>query len=283
MEINQFAIYQLKNMPENRGIRFRSYETLQKNQIQVRYENYEQKYLGRMLPGDTPGSIRERFHRQTPRRFQGHSISVSDVLVLNQDGEVTAYYVEKEGFTVIAGFIRNGSSGALISYDTTDFHIEGKEGSWLAYDSIIIDGKEFFLMEHTTYGKEAANVVLDEDGKVVVDQVYHGFDEMVKKQIKEYLNPTPSVPETEKRKPPMENWQKYYENGEYLRSAEMTEEQNYNMIDGRMNNLPLKPRIMGKRISVLDRLHLKQAEIAKRSGKPVQQMAMAEDMERRRK
>ena len=64
MEINQFAIYQLKNMPENRGIRFRSYETLQKNQIQVRYENYEQKYLGRMLPGDTPGSIRERFHRQ---------------------------------------------------------------------------------------------------------------------------------------------------------------------------------------------------------------------------
>ena len=101
MEINQFAIYQLKNMPENRGIRFRSYETLQKNQIQVRYENYEQKYLGRMLPGDTPGSIRERFHRQMPRRFQGHSISVSDVLVLNQDGEVTAYYVEKEGFTVM--------------------------------------------------------------------------------------------------------------------------------------------------------------------------------------
>ena len=39
----------------------------------------------------------------------------------------------------------------------------------------------------------------------------------------------------------MENWQKSYENGEYLRSAEMTEEQNYNMIDGRMNNLPSKP------------------------------------------
>lgn len=92
-----------------------------------------------------------------------------------------AYYVEKEGFTVIAGFIHNRSSEALIFYDTTDFHIEGKEGSWLAYDSIIIDGKEFFLMEHTTYGKEAANAVLDEDGKVVVDQVYHGFDETVKK------------------------------------------------------------------------------------------------------
>ena len=47
------------------------------------------------------------------------------------------------------------------------------------------------------------------------------------------------------------------------------EEQNYNMIDGRMNNLPLKPRKIGERISVLDRLHLKRAEIARRSGKAV--------------
>ena len=59
-----------------------------------------------------------------------------------------------------------------------------------------------------------------------------------------------------------------------MRSAEITEEQNYNMIDGRMNNLPSKPRKIGQRISVLDRLHLKQEEIAKRSGKLVTQMNM---------
>ena len=54
---------------------------------------------------------------------------------------------------MIAGFLRIGSSSALISYDTADFHIEGKAGSWLAYDSIIIDGREFFLMEHTLMGR----------------------------------------------------------------------------------------------------------------------------------
>lgn len=102
----------------------------------------------------------------------------------------------------------------------------------------------------------------------MVAQVCHGFGEMVQKQIKEYLNPIPSVSEAEKqKKPPMENWQKFYENGEYLRSVEITEEQNYNMIDGHMNNLPSRPRKIGKRISVLDGLHLKQAEIAKRRGK----------------
>lgn len=284
MEINQFAIYQLKNTPENREIRFRPYEVLQKSGIQIRYDNYEQKYLGRMQPNDTPGTIRTRFNSHAPRSYTGHSISVSDVLVLNHDGVVTSYYVEKEGFTVVAGFIRWGSSGALISFDTTDFHIEGKEGSWLAFDSIIVDGKEFFLMEHTAYGASAANAVLDEDGKLVVDHVRNGFDETVQKQIKEYMHPAPSIQEPEKQpRQRLETWQKYYENGEYLRSAEITEEQNYNMLDGRLNNLPKKPRKIGKRISVLDRLHLKQAEIAKRSGKAAPQMAVAEDMERRRK
>ncbi len=82
-------------------------------------------------------------------------------------------------------------------------------------------------------------------------------------------------------KPPLENWQKYMENGEYLRSSEIDEEQNYNMIDGRWNNM--SPKGKNGRVSVLAKLRRKQAEIAKRSVKPAQQMEMAEDMERRRK
>ena len=108
--------------------------------------------------------------------------------------------------------------------------------------------------------------------------------EAVKQQIREYLHPEKEeLSEVKQEKPALENWQKAYENGEYLRSAEITEEQNYNMIDGRMNNLPLKPRKIGERISVLDRLHLKQAEIARKGGKPVPQMTAEEEMERRRK
>ena len=113
MDINQFAVYQLKNIPANREIRFRPYHVLQEKNIQVRSGDYEQAYLGRMQPEDTLDSIRKRFEKQLPRTFKGHSISVSDVLVLNREGIVTSYYVEKTGFTVIAGFIRNGSSGAL--------------------------------------------------------------------------------------------------------------------------------------------------------------------------
>ena len=297
MDVNQFAVYQLKNIPENRQIRFRPYSALQEKGIQIQYEDYEQVYLARMQPEDEPGEIRKRFNEKLPRTFHGHSISVSDVLVLNKDGVVTSYYVEKEGVTVIAGFIRISSSGTLVSLDTTDFHIKGKEGKWLAFDSIIIDGRQFFLMEHETYGKEVAWVVLDEEGKIIVDHTYQGFDQTALQQIKDYLNLPQLTAEPQKQeipdgniqtqsgnamdKPPLENWQKYMENGEYLRSSEIDEEQNYNMIDGRRNNM--SPKGKNGRVSVLAKLRRKQAEIAKRSVKPAQQMEMAEDMERRRK
>lgn len=81
-------------------------------------------------------------------------------------------------------------------------------------------------------------------------------------------------------------WQKYYENGEYLWSAEMTEEQNYNMIDGRMNNISSakQSKQTGKgRTSVLEKLHRKQKEIAIRSGKRQPEQVMGADMERNRK
>ena len=297
MDGNQFALYQLKNIPVNRQIRFRPYSALQEKGIQIQYKDYEQVYLARMQPGDGPEQIRRRFNEKLPRTFHGHSISVSDVLVLNKGGVVTSYYVEKDGFTVIAGFIRRGSSGALVSIDTSDFHIEGKEGSWHAFDSIIIDGRQFFLMEHETYGKEVAWVVLDEEGKIIVDHTYQGFDQTALQQIKDYLNPPQLTVEPQKQeisdgniqmpssntmdKPPMENWQKYMENGEYLRSSEIEEEQNYNMIDGRRNNM--SPRGKNGRASVLAKLRRKQAEIAKRYVKPAQQMEVAEDMECRRK
>ncbi len=297
MDVNQFALYQLKNTPKNRQIRFRPYRALQEKGIQIQYKDYEQVYLARMQPGDEPEQIRRRFNEKLPRTFHGHSISVSDVLVLNKGGVVASYYVEKDGFTVIAGFIQKGSSGALVSIDTSDFHIEGKEGSWHAFDSIIIDGRQFFLMEHETYGKEVEWVVLDEEGKIIVDHTYQGFDQTALQQIKDYLSPSQLTAEPQKQeipdgniqmpsgntmdKPPMENWQKYMENGEYLRSSEIEEEQNYNMIDGRRNNM--SPNGKAGRASVLAKLRHKQAEIAKRYGKPVQQMAIAEDMERRRK
>ena len=97
--------------------------------------------------------------------------------------------------------------------------------------------------------------------------------------------------------PPLENWQKSYENGEYLRSAEMAEEQNYSMIDGRMINMPAKPIIQKRctgrkrkngrlpvkgRESVLKRLKQYQTELAMQRGQPTMGHEEPEAVERKK-
>ena len=61
-------------------------------------------------------------------------------------------------------------------------------------------------------------------------------------------------------KPELLHHQKFFENGTAERAKESGTEQNYNMIDGCVNNVPKKPRRIGGRWSVLERLHIKQAE-----------------------
>lgn len=91
---------------------------------------------------------KEAEKEKLPRTFHRHSIRVSDALVLNKGDVVVAYYVEKEGF------IRPTSSGASVSFGISGFHIKGKDGSWHAFDSIIVNGREFCLMGHEAYGKD---------------------------------------------------------------------------------------------------------------------------------
>jgi hypothetical protein len=91
-------------------------------------------------------------------------------------------------------------------------------------------------------------------------------------------------PEQQKKKPELANWQKVMDNGEYLRSAEMAEEANYNMIDGLMNNTPKKKDKNAPRRSVLKRLRKHQQKIASQGkGQPQQQRAVEEEMERKKK
>lgn len=68
------------------------------------------------------------------------------------------------------------------------------------------------------------------------------------------------VQRAEKKQQDMTEHEKCLTNGTYERARESGTEQNYDMIDGCVNNVPKKPRRIGGRWSVLDRLHIKQAQ-----------------------
>lgn len=282
MNINQFAVYQVKEGAAYRHLRFRSYDELSQNGFQVDVGNYQQVYLSQMSAGDTAEGICQRLRSKRPRSFKGRAVSVSDVIVLNRSGTVSSFYVDKEKLIVLADFFRLNSSGTLVTMETKGHTIKGKPGTWLASDDVVVDGRHFFLMQNEQMKNTAACTVVDAQGTVIVEAAQK-FDENTLHQIREYLNPPQHVPIAKEEKPPLENWQKSFENGEYLRAVEMTEEQNYSFIDGRMNNMPSKKQENGKKPSILKRLHDKQAEISIRMGKAPQQMMMGQESERNRK
>jgi len=283
MSTSQFAVYQLKKKPELRNLLFRTYEELAQDQIPVQVANYEQVYLGTMKPGETPEQIKKDLEQKQPHNYKGHAVSTSDVLILNDEGVMTTYYVNKDTFIEIPDFMKvtSSESGGLTK-DTVGYEIEGKDGTWEVVDYLLVEGKNYFLMEHEQYGTNVAYVILDQNGKVIVDSVYNGFDDMVKQQIRDYLHP-PVQEQTEGYKPKLDNWQKYMENGEYLRSAEITEEANYNMIDGLKNNAAPKEKKNRPKESILAKLNEKKEEVARRSGQKAMQQVMGQDMERTKK
>ena len=164
MSTSQCAVYQVKETPEYRDIRFRSYEKLRSEGKSVSIENYQQVYIGRIQPGETPADIKLRLQKQRPKNFKGHSIGCSDVLVITDEGKTTAYYINKDGFIIVPEFLTiKSSSDTRLSIDTTGYEIEGKKGTWLAQDYILMNEKKWFLMEHEEYGTRAAYVIFSED------------------------------------------------------------------------------------------------------------------------
>lgn len=279
MSTSQFAVYQLKRKPELRSLLFRTYEELAQEQVPVQVANYEQVYLGTMKQGETPDQIKKELGKKQPHNYKGHAVSTSDVLILNDKGVMTTYYVNKDTFIEISDFMKvTSSEGGGLTKDTVGYEIAGKDGTWEVIDYLLVEGKNYFLMEHEQYGKDVAYVVLDQKGNVLVDSTYNGFDDSVKQKLLASLHP-PVQEQPGNSKPKLDNWQKYMENGEYLRSAEITEEANYNMIDGLKNNAVPKDKKNRQKESVLAKLNEKKEEIARLSEKK----AMCEMLERNRK
>ena len=301
MNTSQCAVYQVKDAPEYRNVRFRSYAKLKSEGKEVRAENYQQVYIGRIQQGETPADIKTRLQKQRPKNFKGHSIGCSDVIVLTDDGKTTAYYVDKDGFIIVSDFFQmKNSSDTKLDVDAKGYTIEGKKGTWQVIDYILMNERKWYLMEHEEYGPRAAYVVLSDDGAVVMNDNYNGLDAEAREKIQNFLKqheekeqktppqqqtstPIEQQPQQKKKEPELANWQKVMDNGEYLRSAEMAEEANYNMIDGLMNNVRKVKDKDKPRESVLAKLRLNQKKVAKQGKKQTQQKAMTEDMERKKK
>ena len=115
---DKYGIYQLKHNLELDHLRFEGTESLKRMGITkdnfdaIKPENYELIYVGELselqeqTEGETLEAIYEKFNIDHPEDYRGHSLSVSDIVVLHQNGENSAHFVDSFGFTGIPDFMQ---------------------------------------------------------------------------------------------------------------------------------------------------------------------------------
>ena len=101
-----FSIYQIKGGDETRDFRFEPYDRLQAAGNVVDKANYELVYSAELTPGTSLEDIYTRFNIDHPKDFKGHSLSVSDVVVLHQNGQDAAHYVDSFGYKEVPEFLQ---------------------------------------------------------------------------------------------------------------------------------------------------------------------------------
>ena len=302
----QFGIYQITARDPEHDYRFMGLDYVQKKGITVARADYDLIYTAPLTEKDTLDGIYERFNIQRPADFTGHSLSVSDVVVLNDGSTVKAYYVDSIGFVELPGFFKErnvnlqkenllnealqeieifdkpglfsngrlrdedvpeglyrydlrgsdydpgqpitvektvvvnhaasvlmaeeldlGAEGrlelgeeglnftgaeltvrefmeeqqqkrsGLIHGDSDHIAVEGHIGTWYAIDETEIGGEKFFLLEHEEHGDIAACVAVNEQGKLVAEDLWNGFDEDFQEAVQKYLSEKWNMPKKE--------------------------------------------------------------------------------------
>lgn len=105
----KFQIYQLPSGDEYQGVRFESMDRLKADGVQLNKDDYALVYEGEV--GEFRGNVTlealyTQFNIDHPEDFRGHSLSVSDVIVISVDGKDTAYFCDSFGFTEMPEFFR---------------------------------------------------------------------------------------------------------------------------------------------------------------------------------
>ena len=224
-----FSIYQVPPGPEGRDFRYRSYEDLQADGLSVDRENYQIIYTAPLDKDTTLDEIYRRFNMEHPADYKGHSLSMGDIVVFRQDGKQTAYYVDEGAdYRQVPEFFAQPEKQLTPDECLTGEQIQTPRG-------------RFYLTDRSREQMEAAGYGFhhqSEDGRYLI--MANGTRAF-------------AIPAQQES---------------HIKTAEMSTEQNYNMIDGMMNNAPSMEELearakAGEQISLLDVAEAAKAEAKK--------------------
>ncbi|NCB92427.1 MAG: DUF3849 domain-containing protein [Clostridia bacterium] len=274
---NRYAIYQIDSEGKGREYSFMSLDFTKENGMTVEGADYQLIYSGLRLENTTLDGLYERFNLHHPADYRGHSLSVSDVVLLSGNGEVKANYVDSFGFEELPEFVQERGivaeqslaeymrevrgiteMGQTVTAGTVGLEVEGHSGTWHTIEVRDVEGEAFYLMEHDTFGNGVADIIVNAEGTLIAQELEHGFDEEAMRTVAEYLSEKEAVEDNivsaeEKTYPPV-----YKNNLEY--ATEHGAADTY--LDSRKLNLDCKNAIEQAIHDNFDGLHLAHDAVA---------------------
>lgn len=130
----QFGIYQIADGSNGEKYQFMSSDFAKEQGIDIAGQDYECVYSGAWEQGQSLDQIYERFNLDRPEDFTGHSLSMSDVIVINDGDSVQAHYVDTFGFTELPDFIQQRIDIALQAPDIDMKAVEQEQLQSLAVE-----------------------------------------------------------------------------------------------------------------------------------------------------
>ena len=201
-----FSIYQIKGGDETRDFRFEPYDRLQAAGNVVDRANYELVYSAPLAPGTSLEDIYTRFNIDHPKDFKGHSLSVSDVVVLHQDGQDAAHFVDSVGFREVPEFLQEQKqltpddleTGETVKTSRGTFHVtamsrEQIEAAGYGFHHQSDDGKYLIMGNGTRAFAVAAEQAQRDNPLKTAEQTIEQNGNM----IDGIINNTPTVDELE--------------------------------------------------------------------------------------
>lgn len=184
---NRYGIYQIIDSSPGREYEFMDLNFIERHGYQVKKEDYELIYSDEMRYGDTLDSLYEKFNIDHPADYTGHSLSVSDIVVLNENGKVKAYFVDSISFRELPDFLqlepelnqeelayRIGDQFFAIQVATEGYDYSFYDKEYKLMDGGILDNPDISM-------REAVQDILEDEGLDQLERIPVDYDELLEK------------------------------------------------------------------------------------------------------
>lgn len=184
---NRYGIYQIIDGSPGREYEFMDLNFIERHGYQVKKEDYELIYSDKMLYGDTLDSLYEKFNIAHPEDYTGHSLSVSDIVVLNENGNVKSYFVDSISFRELPDFLqlepelnqeelayRIGDQFFAIQVATEGYDYSFYDKEYKLVDGGILDNPDISM-------REAVQDILEDEGLDQLERIPVDYDELHEK------------------------------------------------------------------------------------------------------